>query len=239
MVLLHDVSRRYGAGRHAVTALVGVSLGVKRGGFLAVTGPSGSGKSTLLNLIAGIDEPDTGRIVVCGHDLRTLSDDRRSDLRLRQIGIVFQAFNLLPSFTVEENVLWPLTFQGVRPAEARARVERALDDVMIAKTTRARRPADLSGGEQQRVAIARALVTRPSLLLADEPTGNLDSETGDVVLDLLCRANAEQMVALVLITHSEAVAARADEVIVLRDGRVVGDPSRARAADAGSKAAGT
>ena len=188
-IVLEDITKVHGHGRQAVTALRDVSLAVEPGEFVAVVGPSGSGKSTLLNLAAGLEVPTRGRVAIGGEDLARLSDDARSDLRLRQIGFVFQSFNLLPTFTAEENVAWPLEFVGVGRRESRRRASRALERVGIPDAARGRRPAELSGGEQQRVAIARALVAAPRLVLADEPTGNLDSRTGRSVLELLRSLN--------------------------------------------------
>ena len=160
-IVLDRVSKRYGSGAHAVNAVQEVSLEVPAGEFISVMGPSGSGKSTLLNLIAGLDTPTSGRVLVAGEELARLSDDERSRLRLRHVGFVFQAFNLFPTFTVEENVRWPLEFLGLRAADAEARFEAVADSVGLPLTVRHRRPGELSGGEQQRVAIARALATRP------------------------------------------------------------------------------
>src|SRR5206468_1649212 len=180
---LEHVSKRYGDGPTGVTALADVSLEVSEGEFLSIMGPSGSGKSTLLNLLAGLDTPDSGRVVIGGRNLAQLSDNARSDLRLREIGFVFQSFNLFPTFTVEENIAWPLEFLGLSWREARRRAAGALAQVGLASSVRDRRPAELSGGEQQRVGIARAPVTQPRLLLADAPTGNLASRPGHAVLD--------------------------------------------------------
>jgi putative ABC transport system ATP-binding protein len=231
-VCLEAVSRRYGEGEHAATALRDVSLAVPVGEFLSVMGPSGSGKSTLLNIIAGLDQPDTGTVRVASRDLQCLTDDERSDLRLRHVGVVFQSFNLFPTFTVEENVLWPLEFLGVRSAEARRRAAATLELVMLPQTLRGRRPAELSGGEQQRVAIARALATDPMLLLADEPTGNLDSRTGRAILDLLAMLNATRELTVVLVTHDVFAATYGHRTIELRDGQIVrearAEPERPR-----------
>jgi putative ABC transport system ATP-binding protein len=220
-VALEDVSKRYRDGPQPVTALREVSLHVPVGELLAVVGPSGSGKSTLLHLLAGLDTPDGGRVLVSGKDLAHLPDDARSDLRLREIGFVFQSFHLFPTFTVEENVAWPLEFLGFRPREARRRAAEALAQVALPEACRSRRPAELSGGEQQRVAIARALVTEPRLLLADEPTGNLDSQTGQTILDLLRRLNVERQLTVVLVTHSALAASHAQRTVELRDGCIV------------------
>jgi putative ABC transport system ATP-binding protein len=220
-IVVDRVSKRYGDGPQAVAALTDVSLAVAAGELVAVMGPSGSGKSTLLNLVAGLDVPSDGRVIVDGADLAGLSEDARSDLRLRRIGFVFQSFNLFPTFSATENVAWPLEFLGASWRDARARAGDALAQVGLRGGACERRPAELSGGEQQRVAIARALVTRPGLLLADEPTGNLDTKTGDEILRLLGSLNAEAGVTIVLVTHSAAAAALGHRTIELRDGRVV------------------
>jgi len=218
--LLDDVVKVYGHGSTAVTALRGVNVRVAAGEFVAVVGTSGSGKSTMLSLLAGLDTPTRGRVVIDGADLASLSDDARSALRLRSIGIVFQSFNLFPTFTAEENVAWPLEFLGVPWRHARERARTLLGAVGIGQAGAARRPAALSGGEQQRVAIARALIAEPTLLLADEPTGNLDSRTGEDILDLLSQLNRTRDLTVVLVTHSAHAAARAHRTIELRDGRV-------------------
>jgi putative ABC transport system ATP-binding protein len=227
-IVLETVSKVHGDGPQAVTALRDVSLAVELGEFVAVVGPSGSGKSTLLNLAAGLEVPTRGRVAVGGEDLARLSDDARSDLRLRQIGFVFQSFNLLPTFTAEENVGWPLEFLGVGRREARRRASHVLERVGVPTAARVRRPAELSGGEQQRVAIARALVAEPRLVLADEPTGNLDSHTGRTVLDLLRALNLEHRVTVIMVTHGALATGVADRIVVLRDGRLL---SEGRATD--------
>src|SRR5438128_5712961 len=201
-VALEEVSKHYDGGPEPVAAVSEVTLRIPAGEFVAILGPSGSGKSTLLNLIAGLDSPSAGRVLIGGRDLAYLGDDARSDLRLREIGFVFQSFQLLPTFTAEENVAWPLEFLGVGLREARRRAAAALAQVALPAAVRTRRPAELSGGEQQRVAIARALVTEPLILLADEPTGNLDSHTGQSILALLHRLNVERHVPIILGTHS-------------------------------------
>jgi putative ABC transport system ATP-binding protein len=220
-VVLERVSKRYDSGPESVPAVADLSLSVQRGEFVTIMGPSGCGKSTLLNLIAGLDTPDEGRVVVAGHDLAQLADDARSDLRLHHIGFVFQSFHLLPTFTVEENVAWPLEVQGLRAREARDRARAVLDLVGIPDAACARLPAELSGGEQQRVAIARALATNPLLLLADEPTGNLDSRTGVAILDLLRALNRTEAVTIVMATHSTFAGAYGHRTIDLCDGKIV------------------
>jgi putative ABC transport system ATP-binding protein len=220
-IVVERVSKRYGDGPHAVAALTDVSMAVGAGELVAVMGPSGSGKSTLLNMIAGLDVPSEGRVMVDGADLAGLSENERSALRLRRIGFVFQSFNLFPTFSAMENVAWPLEFLGVPWRAAGARAMDALAQVGLQGAACTRRPAELSGGEQQRVAIARALVTRPGLLLADEPTGNLDSKTGEEILRLLAALNVGEGLTIVLVTHSAAAAAFGHRTVELRDGRIV------------------
>jgi len=223
-VILERVSKQYGTGgAQAVTALVDVSFQVPQGEFVSIMGPSGCGKSTLLNLMAGLDAPSSGRVRVAGQDLALLDDTQRSRLRLQHIGFVFQNFNLFPSFTVGENVAWPQTFRGMRWKQARQRAAAVLEQVGVGAAAHQRRPAELSGGEQQRVAIARALVTEPMLLLADEPTGNLDSHTGKEILDLLLVLNKERQLTVVLVTHSTFGATYGQRTIELEDGRVQRD----------------
>jgi putative ABC transport system ATP-binding protein len=219
-IQLELVTKRYGEGAAAVVAVRELSLEVPAGQFLSIMGPSGSGKSTLLNLIAGLDTPSSGRVTVLGRDIGTLDGSARSALRLRHIGIVFQTFNLFPSFTAEENVAWPLEFLGASGDEAIVRARETLARVGVELPERERRPGALSQGEQQRVAIARALVTTPSLLLADEPTGNLDSHTGTAILDLLRELNHERNLSVVLVTHSPFAAMYGDRTIEVRDGNI-------------------
>jgi putative ABC transport system ATP-binding protein len=227
-IRLDRVSKEYGSGGAVAAAVDEVTLEVARGEFVSIMGPSGSGKSTLLNLIAGLDTPTNGAVIVEGRDLAMLDDNARSDLRLRQIGFVFQNFNLFPSFSIEENVAWPLEFLGVSWRDARNRAAEALQQVGLQAGLRQRRPAEVSGGEQQRVAIARALVTRPQILLADEPTGNLDSRTGQTILDLLRALNVDRSLTVVMVTHSAFAATYGHRTVELRDGRIV---SQVRAAE--------
>jgi putative ABC transport system ATP-binding protein len=233
-ITLERVGKRYGDGAAAVAALRDVTLEVDDGEFVAVVGPSGSGKSTLLNLVAGIDTATSGRVQLLGHDLGTLSDDARSDLRLRHLGFVFQTFNLFPTFTAEENVAWPRRFAGEPWPAARRRAADALAAIGLDARARGRVPAELSGGEQQRVAIARALVNQPRVLLADEPTGNLDSDTAARILDLFARLHAEQCLTVLLVTHNPDAAAHAERTVTLRDGAVAAD-TRRRAAAGGAR----
>jgi len=215
---LVEVSRTVTSGAGPLTILHPTSLTIARGQAVAITGPSGSGKSTMLGLIAGLDAPTTGRILLDGTDITALGEEGLARLRGRLVGIVFQFFHLLPSLTALENVLVPLEIAGARGAAARARG--LLADVGLENRGH-HYPSQLSGGEQQRVAIARALANDPPILLADEPTGNLDSVTGHQVIELLVAINRDRGRTLVLVTHDPELASLADEVISLRDGRVV------------------
>jgi len=214
-----NVWKVFRSGTVEVPALRGVNLGVGQGEFVAIMGPSGSGKSTLLHLLGGLDTPSQGEILVEGNDLATLSDNQRTVLRRTRIGFVFQTFNLLPPLTAEENVMFPLLLGEMPAREARRRALDQLTQVGLAGR-RTHFPSQLSGGEQQRVAIARALVIDPVLVIADEPTGALDSENGRLLLDLLQRLVAEQGHTLLIVTHDPNVAARAHRIIHLRDGQV-------------------
>jgi putative ABC transport system ATP-binding protein len=214
------VTRRYGDGESAVDALRGVTLEVPAGQFAAVMGPSGSGKSTLMHLLAGLDRPDGGTVHVGDEEISSMPERKLTRLRRRHIGFVFQSFNLLPTLTAEENILLPLTIARIKPD--RAEVEALLDRVGLT-ARRDHTPAELSGGQQQRVAIARALIARPTVLFADEPTGNLDSAAGAAVLELLREAVAVDGQTIVMVTHEVRAAATADRVLFLADGRLVGD----------------
>ncbi|MGB8340632.1 MAG: ABC transporter ATP-binding protein [Chthoniobacterales bacterium] len=229
MISLQKVSRYYQAGERSVHALEAVSLTIERHEFVAVVGPSGCGKSTLMHLVAGLDRPTAGEVVVDGLSLTTADDTQLTNFRRRQLGLVFQFFNLLPTMNALENVSLPLLLQGVAPDEATARAEELLQ--LVGLTNRASHFVhQLSGGEQQRTAIARALVHRPSLLIADEPTGNLDTTSTSRVLDLLRQIACEQRTTLILVTHSPEVAAVATRHVELRDGRIVSDRTLAPAA---------
>ena len=198
--------------------LKGIDLKIPRGQFAAVMGPSGSGKSTLLGLLAGLDTPTSGRILLDGEDITFLNEDQMALLRGRKIGFVFQSYHLVPTLTAEENVLLPLELAG-NGHGGRARARQLLERVGLG-ARRDHYPVQLSGGEQQRVAVARAFALQPPILLADEPTGNLDSATGEVVLELLLALNREQGATMVLVTHEQSIAACADRSIVLRDGLI-------------------
>jgi len=218
MIHVRDVVMRLTSGGRTVTVLDSVSLDVARGECVAVTGPSGSGKSTLLGLVAGLDTPTSGAVVVDGVDLGTLDEDALARFRRDRIGFVFQSYHLIPTLTAVENVAVPLELAGV--ADARARAAHLLAELGLGARGH-HYPVQLSGGEQQRVALARAVAREPGLLLADEPTGNLDSATGASIIELLLALNRERGSTLVLVTHDAALAARADRQIALRDGRVI------------------
>ncbi|MFO0868330.1 MAG: ABC transporter ATP-binding protein [Pirellulales bacterium] len=213
------VTKAFGEGEARVEAVKGIDLGVRQGEMLAIMGRSGSGKSTLLTLLGGVDVPSTGQILLEGRDLATMTDDERTLIRRRRIGFVFQQFNLLPILTAEENVSLPLELDGVPQAQARSRAAKMLEMVDMG-ARRSHLPGKLSGGEQQRVAVARALVIEPAILLADEPTGNLDSATGKRLTSLLRQLVETHGQTLVLVTHDPGVAAQADRIIHLADGLV-------------------
>ena len=223
VVSAENLVKRYGGGGSAMDSLRGVSFEVPEGQFVSVTGSSGCGKSTLLNLLAGLQEPTSGTVRIAGQDLAGLSRDELSDLRLASIGFVFQSSNLLPTFTALENVAVPLEFRGIPWREARTRAAHVLAAVRVPSAAHGRLPSDLSGGEQQRTAIARALVTEPRLLLADEPTGNLDSGTGRAILDLLAELNDVRKLTVVMVTHDAFGATYGHRTIELADGRIVSD----------------
>jgi putative ABC transport system ATP-binding protein len=217
-----EVRRSYRMDGMTVEALRGISLGVAEGEYLAVTGPSGSGKSTLMHLLGALDRPTSGQLLIGGQDTARLDDAGLARLRGTEIGFVFQAFQLLARTTARDNVALPLVYRGVGRAERRRRAVEALEAVGLGHRL-GHRPTQLSGGEQQRVAIARALVGEPRLVLADEPTGNLDSVNGGEVLSVLERLNRDRGVAVVLVTHDAEVAARATRLIRMRDGVIVSD----------------
>ena len=224
MVRVRDLVMRLRSGAGVVTILDGVSLDVEPGQFVAITGPSGSGKSTLLGLIAGLDRPTAGSVRVDGVELASLDEDALARLRLAKIGYIFQSFHLIPTLTALENVAVPLELAGA--PETAARASALLEEVGL-KLRVGHYPAELSGGEQQRVALARAVANQPRLLLADEPTGNLDSATGARIIDLMLAQHRRHGTTLILVTHDPALAAHAGRVVELRDGRVVADRATA------------
>jgi putative ABC transport system ATP-binding protein len=228
IVTATDVTRRYGEGGAAVDALKGVSLDVEQGKLTAVMGPSGSGKSTLMHILAGLDKPTSGSVVVDGQEITTMDDNELTKLRRRSLGFVFQFFNLLPMLTAEENVVLPMTVAGQKPE--RAFLDDLLERVGLADR-RGHRPAELSGGQQQRTAIARALVSQPAIVFADEPTGNLDSKTGQEILGLLHAATVEQGQTIVMVTHDPYAATIADRVLFLADGAIVDEIGKSPAID--------
>jgi len=220
-----DLSRRFGEGDTAVDALRGVSLDVARGQLTTVMGPSGSGKSTLMHILAGLDRPTAGTVTIDGTEITTLDDSDLTKLRRNHIGFIFQFFNLLPMLTAEENITLPLTIAGEKID--RTWVAQLVESVGL-KDRLVHRPSELSGGQQQRVAIARALVTKPTVVFADEPTGNLDSRSGTEVLDFMRRAVDEFRQTIVMVTHDPGAAGHADRVVFLADGKIVDemrDPS--------------
>ena len=228
VLVARDLTRRYGHGDAAVDALAGVSTAFTRDRFTAIMGPSGSGKSTLMHILAGLDRPTSGTVELDGVDITALDDSELTQLRRDKLGFVFQFFNLLPVLTAEENLVLPLSIAGRKPdAEW---VERLIRTVGL-EDRRTHRPAELSGGQQQRVAVARALVSKPAVVFADEPTGNLDSKASADVLALLRQAVDEFGQTVVMVTHDPAAAAHADRLITLRDGRIAGDAAPGSAED--------
>ena len=223
-----DVSRRYGEGDAAVDALRGVTVDIPEGQFTAVMGPSGSGKSTLMHILAGLDRPTEGSVTIAGREITTMGDQELTLLRREHIGFIFQFFNLLPMLTAEENIVLPLRLAGQK-------VDRAWVDEILGKVglddRREHRPAQLSGGQQQRVAIARALVSKPTVMFADEPTGNLDSHTGEEILGLMRESVETYGQTTVMVTHDSRAAAMADRILFLADGRIVRDQAQTSAAD--------
>ncbi len=212
-----QLRKQYRLGEQPVNALAGVDFAVQRGDFVAIMGPSGSGKSTLLHLLGGLDRPSGGEITLDNLRLSVLTDDQATLARRHNVGFVFQFYNLLPTLTAEENITLPLIIDGQNPARFRERIEALVQLVGLADR-RQHKPDQLSGGEQQRVAIARALVTQPAIVLADEPTGNLDSKTGTAIMELLRRSRDELQQTIIIVTHDPRAAAYADRVVMLRDG---------------------
>jgi putative ABC transport system ATP-binding protein len=225
IVSCQDVSKTYRQGKVAVDALKNINLDVRTGSFMALAGPSGSGKTTLLNLIGGLDLPDSGDIRVNGHDYAQLSPTRMAELRLHKIGFVFQAYNLIPVLSALENVEYVMLLQGLPATDRHRRAVQILDEVGL-EGKYDRRPAELSGGQQQRVAVARAIVSDPSIVLADEPTANLDSKTGESLLQLMRRMNRERQVTFIFSTHDNMVMAYARRLVLLKDGEIADDQNK-------------
>lgn len=215
-----SLRKQYRMGEHHVDALAGVDFTVKKGEFVAIMGPSGSGKSTLLHLLGGLDQPSDGEVTLADHKLSLLNDSQITLVRRHNVGFVFQFFNLLPTLSAEENIALPLIIDGKSLGQHRQRIDSLLELVGLSER-RGHKPDQLSGGEQQRVALARALVTEPAIVLADEPTGNLDSKTGTIIMELLRRSCDEFEQAIIAVTHDARAAAHADRVVFLRDGAIV------------------
>ena len=222
-----DIKKTYEQGQVEVQALRGISLSIKKGGFFALAGPSGSGKTTVLNIIGGLDSADSGRVMVDGNVLDEMNQSQLANLRLHNIGFVFQAYNLIPVLSALENVEYVMLLQGVPVADRRQRAKTILDDVGLEDKYN-RRPAELSGGQQQRVAVARAIVSNPSIVLADEPTANLDSKSGQDLLKLMQEMNEKKKVTFIFSTHDHMVMDYARRLVKIRDGRVVDDQIKAR-----------
>jgi putative ABC transport system ATP-binding protein len=214
------LTKIYGSGATAVTALDHVTLTIKEGEFVAVMGPSGCGKSTLLHLLGGLDKPSEGHVLIGGHNLTDLNDDRLTELRRRKLGFVFQFYNLIPVLNALENAALPITLDGVKPAEAKQKATEWLTRFGLADRL-SNRPDQLSGGQQQRVAVARALVADPDVILADEPTGNLDTRASDEIAGLLRDVSKKYGRTVVMVTHDPRIAAYADRIIFLKDGKVI------------------
>jgi putative ABC transport system ATP-binding protein len=228
VVIARDLTKRYGSGDAAVDALRGASVAITRGRFTAIMGPSGSGKSTLMHIMAGLDTPTSGSVLIDGVEITALKEKQLTQLRRDKIGFIFQTFNLLPMLDARENVILPLTIAG---RSLDGQWFRSLIDTVALGDRLSHRPAELSGGQQQRVAVARALVTRPAVLFADEPTGNLDSRTGEEVLALLRHSVDEFRQTIIMVTHDAHAASKADRVLFLKDGRIVHDHGRMASAD--------
>lgn len=230
IIQVEDLTKVYGQGETAVTALDHVQLRVEAGEFLAIMGPSGCGKSTLLHLIGGLDRPTSGKVILEGRELASLSDDQITELRRRKMGFIFQFFNLIPVLGAVENAALPLMLDGIKPELAQARAADWLRKVGLDDREKSR-PDQLSGGQQQRVAIARALVAEPSMVLCDEPTGNLDSRASDEIAGLLRQVSKDWQRTVVMVTHDPRIAAYADRIVFLKDGRKVDETHLGQYAD--------
>jgi ABC-type lipoprotein export system ATPase subunit len=229
MIEATGVQKVYAAGGLRVRALRGVDLGVGRGEMVAIMGPSGSGKTTLLNVLSGLDDLSDGEVYVEGESIKGMSDRRRTRFRAEKMGFIFQSYNLIPVLSAIENIELPLLVAGKKPKKARQWAKDALEMVGLEDQAR-KRPAEMSGGQQQRVTVARSLVNNPAIVWADEPTGALDSETSEGIMDLLVRMNEQEQQTFVLVTHDAAVAARAHRTIRMRDGRIASDESNGKGA---------
>jgi len=220
-----DINKTYQQGKIEVHALKDVSLSIGKGGFVALAGPSGSGKTTLLNIIGSLDQPDSGSVSVDGNTFEKMTQSQLALLRLHKVGFVFQSYNLIPVLSAVENVEFVMLLQGVQAAQRRERAKAILDDVGLEGKYN-RRPAELSGGQQQRVAVARAIVSNPSIVLADEPTANLDSKTGNGLLEMMEKMNEEKKVTFIFSTHDNMVMDYARRLVLIRDGRIVEDQNK-------------
>lgn len=228
MIEVSDITKVYKTGIYETHALAGVSFSIKSGEFVAIMGPSGSGKSTLMHIIGALDSPSSGKYILDNEDVSELSDDELSDIRRDKIGFIFQAYNLLPRTSVLRNVSLPLVYANVPREERDTRAGKALLAAGLTEERWYHKSNEISGGQMQRVAIARALVNNPSIVLADEPTGNLDSKTGEIVLDTFQQLNRKQGHTIILITHEEYVAEHADRIITLKDGKIQSDRKNER-----------
>jgi len=225
-IVLSDISKQFGTGESQVSALKGVNLEIAKGEFIALCGPSGSGKSTLLNILSGIDQPSAGQVIFLNHLLNALPEKEMAAIRGQHLGFIFQFFNLIPVLDVLDNIFYPLVLNGYcDKKEAKARALHALDSVGLAQFAR-RKPGQLSGGQQQRVAIARALAHQPGVVVADEPTGNLDLATGEAIMDLLLKINQQTQTTFIVSTHSTQLKDRAKRVIEITDGELTYDSAR-------------
>ncbi|WP_433689826.1 ABC transporter ATP-binding protein [Kosakonia cowanii] len=225
-IVLSDISKQFGTGESQVSALKGVNLEIAKGEFIALCGPSGSGKSTLLNILSGIDRPSAGQVIFLNHLLNALPEKEMAAIRGQHLGFIFQFFNLIPVLNVLDNIFYPLVLNGYcDKKEAKARALHALDSVGLAQLAR-RKPGQLSGGQQQRVAIARALAHQPGVVVADEPTGNLDLATGEAIMDLLLKINQQTQTTFIVSTHSTQLKDRAKRVIEITDGELTYDSAR-------------
>lgn len=220
MIEIKNVTKKYNLGDEIIYALNNINLTIKKGDFLAVMGPSGSGKTTLANIIGGLDSPDSGEIFVNDQSLSTLKDSMLSEYRNKKVGFVFQTFNLQAGYSALENVILPLIFAKIKPSERKAKAENCLKAVGL-DNRKNHMPNQLSGGQRQRVSIARALINDPEIIIADEPTGNLDSKKGQEIMDLLKKLNKERNITLIIITHDPNVAKEADQIISIHDGKIL------------------